>query len=340
MDTPTQLLTPDRCETGHVPWAIPLSGERIPAEEKFTDIGNKQLKKIFKTSLFCREQLSVLVADSLYSQRGFIGEQVKQKNLVTITRVRSNRVFYRQFIPQTTAAQKSGHPRWYGDKFDLKDENTWHEPDEVSQSTFTTKKGRHLTVTIKSWKQMLMRGNKNYKMNRYPFTLLQITVSDVKGNAVWKPMWLIVIGSRRDELSLIDSYESYRQRYDMEHLFRFGKQKLLMTAYSTPEVNHEENWFKLTLIAYVNLWSARNLAVVLPRPWETYLTQNESVKVSPSLVQRDFFRIISQMGTSAKSPKRRGYSSGRIKGYKKAPRTRHQVIKKQKKNQKFSAKVA
>ncbi len=88
--------------------------------------------------------------------------------------------------------------------------------------------------------------------------------------------------------------------------------------------------------AYVNLWSARNLAVVLPRPWETYLTQNESVKVSPSLVQRDFFRIISQMGTSAKSPKRRGYSSGRIKGYKKAPRTRHQVIRKQKKNQKFS----
>jgi hypothetical protein len=30
----------------------------------------------------------------------------------------------------------------------------------------------------------------------------------------------------------------------------------------------------------------------------------------------------------AKSPKRRGYSTGRIKGYKKTPRTRHQVIKK------------
>ncbi len=151
---------------------------------------------------------------------------------------------------------------------------------------------------------------------------------------------LIVIGSRRDELSLIDSYESYRQRYDMEHLFRFGKQKLLMTAYSTPDVNHEENWFKLTLIAYVNLWSARNLAVVLPRTWSNYLRENESVKLSPSLVQRDFSRIISTLGTSAKSPKRRGYSSGRIKGDKKVPRTRHQVIKKQKKNQKFPALVA
>ncbi len=331
---------PDRRETGNVPWAIPLSGERISAEEKFTDIGNKQLEKIFKSSSFCREELSVLVADSLYSQRGFIGEQVKQKNLVTITRVRSNRVFYRQFIPQINAVKKSGHPRWYGDKFELKDETTWHEPDEVIQSTFTTKKGRQLMVTISSWKQMLMRGTFNFKMNRHPFTLLQITVSDRSGNTIWKPMWLIVIGSRRDELSLIDCYDSYRQRYDMEHCFRFCQQKLLMVAYLTPDVNHEENWFKLTLLAYVNLWSARNLAVILPRPWENYLTQNESVKVSPSLVQRDFSRIISQIGTITKSPKRRGYSSGRIKGYKKAPRSRHQVIKKTKKVNKEKLKAS
>jgi hypothetical protein len=331
---------PERIETGNSPWAVPLSGERVQAEEKAANVGNKQLKKIFDSSSFCREHLSVLVADSLYSQRNFIGEQVKQKNLVTITRVRSNRVFYRQFIRENTEEKISGHPRWYGDKFDLKDETTWHEPDEIVQTLFTTKKGRRLTATISGWKQMLMRGTKNYKMNRHPFTLLQITVRDEIGNAVWKPMWLIAIGSRREKLSLIDCYESYRQRYDMEHLFRFGKQKLLMTAYSTPDVKHEENWFKLTLLAYVNLWSARNLAVILPRPWESYLTQNESVKVTPSFVQRDFSRIISQIGTSAKSPKRRGYSSGRIKGYKKAPRSRHQVIKKTKKVNKEKLKAS
>jgi hypothetical protein len=205
---------------------------------------------------------------------------------------------------------------------------TWHEPDEVSQVLFPTKKGRQLTVTISAWKQMLMRGNKNYKMNSHPFTLLQIVVTDEEGNTIWKPMWLIVIGSRRDELSLIDCYQSYRQRYDIEHLFRFGKQRLLMTAYLTPDVEHEENWFKLTLLSYVNLWAARKLALVLPRDWEQYLKSNKSVKITPSLVQRDFSRIISTLGTIAKFPKRRGYSSGRIKGYKKAPRTRHQVIKK------------
>ena len=66
------------------------------------------------------------------------------------------------------------------------------------------------------------------------------------------------------ELSLEDCYQAYRQRYDLEHLFRFGKQKLLMTSYLTPDVKHEENWFKLTLLAYVNLWAARNLSVVKP----------------------------------------------------------------------------
>ncbi|MDJ0556280.1 MAG: hypothetical protein QNJ68_17950 [Microcoleaceae cyanobacterium MO_207.B10] len=67
-----------------------------------------------------------------------------------------------------------------------------------------------------------------------------------------------------EELSLIDCYESYRQRYDMEQLTPIlGKQRLLMTADSTPDFKHEENWFKLTLIAYVNLWAARNLALVI-----------------------------------------------------------------------------
>lgn len=318
---------PDQIDTEKVPWAVPLSGERVPSKHKGVNQGNQQLKKIWQSSLFS-DKLSVLVADSDYSQKDFIGEQVKHEDVVTITRVRSDRVFYRQFIRDPNQAKTSGHPRWYGDKFDLKDDQTWTEPDEVHHVPFTTKKGRQLTVTISGWKQMLMRGTKNYKMNNHPFTLLQIVVRAQERNSIWKPMWLIVIGSRRDELSLVDCYQCYRQRYDMEHLFRFGKQRLLMTSYLTPDVHHEENWFKLTLLSYVNLWAARKLAVVLPRDWEQYLKTNKSIKITPSLVQRDFSRIITTLGTFAKFPKRRGFSSGRIKGYKKAPRTRHDVIKK------------
>ncbi len=191
-------------------------------------MASKQLKTILNnSSVPWKGKLSVLVVDSLYSQRGFLGEQVQSENLVPISRIRSNRVFYRQFIPPDTRTKSSGHPRWYGDKFDLKDETTWGEPDEVIHSTFTTKRGRKLNLKISGWNQLLMRGTKNYKMHKHPFRLLQVVVSDDTGKAVWKPMWLIVIGSRRHELSLLECHQAYGQRYDLEHLFRFGFPKIV-----------------------------------------------------------------------------------------------------------------
>jgi hypothetical protein len=69
----------------------------------------------------------------------------------------------------------------------------------------------------------------------------------------------------------------------------------------------------------------------LPRPWERYLPQKPEGFLTPSQVQRDMNRIITQMGTPANSPKRRGLGSGRTTGMIQAKRTRHQVIKKEKK---------
>ena len=48
-------------------------------------------------------------------------------------------------------------------------------------------------------------------------------------------------GERRIELSLLDIYEAYLQRYDLEHFFRFGKQKLLLDKFQTPDDQHEEH---------------------------------------------------------------------------------------------------
>ena len=119
---------PERSETGNVPWSIPLSCDRVISTDTATKTGNKQLKKLWESSEIPDDKLSVLVADCDYSQRGFIGEQVQQKNLVTITRVRSNRVFYRPFVDENSDIKRVGHPRWYGDKFDLLKSETWHKP--------------------------------------------------------------------------------------------------------------------------------------------------------------------------------------------------------------------
>ncbi len=289
---------PEREETGDIPWAIPLTVERVKSSETGKQVGSQQLKQILTNkNLPWSNHLSVVVVDSDYSAKTFLAEQEQHTNLVVVTRVRSNRVFYQ--TPEPPAKSSKGHPQWYGEKFDLKDETTWHEPNQVVKENFTTKKGRLLNVKIRSWSNMLMRGSHDCPMHRQPFTLMQIQVNTPEGIRIWKPMWLIMIGQRRDELSSTEAYQAYRQRYDIEHLLRFGKQRLLLNASATPEVEHEENWVRISFLAYVQLWAARKLALTLPRPWERYLPQKTESFLTPSQVQRDMKRIITEIGTPA-----------------------------------------
>lgn len=145
-------------------------------------------------------------------------------------------------------------------------ESTWHQSDETVQTNFTTRRGRQVQLNISAWHQMLMRGTKEYPMHQHPFTLLQVRVTDEFSQQLWHPMWLIVLGQRRNELTIMDCYLSYRQRFDMEHTLRLGKQRLLMNSFQTPDVEHEENWVQLSQLAYIQLWAARDLVSVLPRP--------------------------------------------------------------------------
>ena len=87
-------------------------------------------------------------------------------------------------------------------------------------------------------------------------------------------------------------------------------------------------------LAYVQLFMARKLAHNLPRPWERYLPIKDEQVANPTQTQRDFSRIIDEIGTPAKAPKGRGKSAGRKKGstWKKKPRK--PAIKKGKKGKK------
>ena len=313
----------------------------MKSDQTGKQVGSQQLKQILtQSNLPWSNHLSVVVVDSDYSAKSFLAEQKQHPNLVVVTRVRSNRVFYT--CPEPKAKPSKGHPKWYEAKFDLKDETTWHEPNQVVKENFTTSRGRLLNVRIQSWSQMLMRGSHDCPMHRQPFSLMQIQVTTTEGIRIWKPRWLIMIGQRRHELTSIEGYQAYRQRYDIEHLLRFGKQRLLLNASRTPEIEHEENWVSLSFLAYVQLWAARKLALSLPRPWERYLHQKTTGFLSPSQVQRDMNRIITEIGTPAISPKRRGFSEGRTPGMVQTKRTRHEVIKKAKKskNSKPSSPIA
>ena len=325
-------ILPEKETAFAAPWSIPISGERVSLDKTGVDVGSEQISSVISdSSLPWQEKLCVLVADSAYSQRSFLFEQSKHKNLVVIARVRSNRIFY-QSPPVDESKKKRGCPKKYGERFNLADVETWHSPDETTQIQQTTRKGRLLNITILAWHQMLMRGTKHQKMYRHPFTLIRIHVSDDTDNSLWKPMWLIVIGEQRGEISPTVANHCYRQRFDIEHMLRFSKQRLLMTEFQTPDVLHEENWIRLVMLAYAQLWAAKDLATHLPRPWERYLKPQSDTIMTPSTVQRDFPRIISEIGTPARSPKTRGNSIGRVQGQTQTQRIKHPVIKKQSKS--------
>jgi len=154
-------------------------------------------------------------------------------------------------------------------------------------------------------------------------------------------MWLIISAEKREQISPTVAYQIFRQRFDVEHLHRFSKQHLLMTQYQTPEVKHEENWIHLVMLAYVELWAARKLATYLPRPWERYLeTPTETRIISPSAVQRDFQRIISEIGKTGNSSKPRGIAPGRVTGQTQPKRTKHPVVKSKSKSKPDKLKAA
>lgn len=320
---------PEKGQPNDPPWVVPLNIQRVPSGGTARGVGADQLLALVQDeTLPFRTGLCVQVADSAYSGARYLGQVGAQPNLVCVTRAADNRVFYRQWVAEPEA-NRPGHPRWYGVAFDLKDASTWGPPDETAETTFTTKRRRTHRVQLQGWHNLLMRGKQNLPMQHSPFTLIRAVVVDERGLPVFqRALWLIVLGERRSELSLQDAWESYRQRYDLEHYFRFGKQRLLMDTYQTPEVEHEENWLTLVQLATVQLWLARDLAGAPLRPWERYLPPRVSSVAAPSQVQRDWECIIRLIGTPARLPKRRGNAPGRAKGVCPERRPRRPVIKK------------
>jgi hypothetical protein len=326
---------PEKNEKNSPPWVVPLLIRRVPTDKKAIDVGADQVAEILQDkSLPFAGVLSALTADSTYSAREFLSPMVKHPNLVLIVRGRGNRTFYKTpSTPQSDSSKDKGHPVWYGTPFNMKATSTWGQFDLSEIVPLTFRNGRDCLATIEAWYNMLMRGKHGSSMHEHPFTLMRITVKDTNGKAVFKrSLWLIVIGKRNREISLSDAYQAYRQRYDIEHFFRFGKNKLLLNSYQTPDVEHEQNWWEIVGLAYAQLYISAPLAQNQPRPWERYLPEIKEHKAwvlpSPSMVQRDMSAIIREIGTPARLPKPRGKSPGRLKGQSPGKRNRSPVIKK------------
>lgn len=313
-------------------WVLPLLTQRVASHQDKEMVGSAQIDDLLNDpQLPFGQHLCVETVDSSYSKPAYLHAHRQHPNLVTIARLKSNRSLSHQFQPEPDAAASSGHPRWYGQPFKLSQPERQATPDETVSREETSRRGKRYRVEIRAWHNMLLRGKRELPMHAHPFNLICVTRYNEAGEPAFKhPLWLLVMGDRRNEVSPEQSYLAYQTRFDIEHFFRFGKQKLLLTHFQTPDVAREETWWQLAHLAFAQLWLARHLTDALPRPWERHLPAMKQRHMSPTLVQRGFARIIRQLGTPAQPPKPRNISAGRSVGRKLPKRPRQPVVVKRK----------
>jgi hypothetical protein len=311
---------------------VPISAKRVSSSNKGNDAGMTQIVNTIQ-EFELNGKLSISIGDSLYGTEQCRITVSGQKDLVHIFRLNSKR---NVFLKPQEDSKSKGRKKEYGFKMKLSDVITHQECHESIQTQWITKKGKQHSVNIKLWKDVLLRGSREFRSSQHPLNIIQIKVTNDKGEQVFKnPMWLAIMGDRRHEVSAIELYNNYKSRYNIEHFFRFGKRNLMMDSYQTPDIEHEELWCQFCMIAYSQLYMAKNLVKAIPEPWERYSkSYKESDKqglTSPSQTQRGFSTLLNQIGTPANNPSPRGKAPGRIAGSTQEARVNKEIIFKTKK---------
>jgi len=141
------------------------------------------------------------------------------------------------------------------------------------------------------------------------------------------PLLLILSGKRRREITAQEAYQSYRRRFDIEHFFRFMKQKLLFCGYQTPELDHQVGWWWICCMAYWLLYHVRHIGQGSTRPW--HKKRDPTKPAGPGEVKRLFAtRIFPLLGSPSRPPPNRKKSKGRPLGACLSKREQKKVVKK------------
>lgn len=328
-------------------WNPPLSMRLVPYAANKNSFTAQQVNDLFDNKdLPFHQKLTVNTLDSNYSSPEYIAATYHQLNLANIIRLASNRKVWEQLSePQVAANRKAnkdnrGANKVYGEEFKLNESENWATT-WTKQQQFCTKlsNGKKIIVEVNIWENRLLRTKRGHNMKDKPFDLISIELLDAEtALPIFKrKMWLGVWGSRRKELSGEEIYSAYRNRYDIEHFFRFGKQKLLLDKYQTPDEEHLQNWMEVVSLAYWLLFIGKQESKHQCRKWQQYDQNHKKriqhqLKVTPSQVQMQLGSIILSFDQGPFLPKVKIKGKGRQKGARQVKRARFEVLKKQKRN--------
>jgi len=316
-------------------WVLPLSMERVGSSEKGNEFGMRQVLKLTET-LGLEGKLVLNTGDSLYASDNCRKIAIENDDLVHAFRMRNNRTVFSKPKDDEHLTQRLGRKKLYGSKMTLAEPETHFKSFAQETLSYTSPKGQIYQVKLEQWNDVLIKGSKKFKSHEHPINLIKVVLLDELGEEVFKrPLWVGVLGKRKNELSMETIYTAYRERYDVEHFFRFGKQKLLLDTYQTFDTNHEEEWWRVVMLSYIQLYLANQSASLLPKPWEKYLPEYKQERTlgcaTPTQVQRNFEDILLSVGSPAINAIPRGNPKGRQEGDTSTKRVKQQIIFKSKK---------
>lgn len=215
--------------------------------------------------------------------------------------------------PRRPKGEGPGRPKEHGERFQPKDETTHGLPDATWEGVDPI--GRPVTLTC--WNPLHFRA-----LSETPVSVVRVVRPHAKATKrdpkvsgyVWQ-------GDTPPPLPEVGGW--YRLRFSQEHDYRYQKGPLLWT---TPPLRTPEQflvWSHLVAAVMNPLVLARSLGGAVLRPWPS-----DKRPLTPEAVRRGRGRILSELGTPARSPQRRGKALGRLPGTLVAPAPRFAVIPK------------
>ena len=294
-------------------WAAPVDIERVDTEATDTKVAAMQVQELDVHD----PQAKVIVADSRYEDRLFLGIFERLKHTFGLIRLHSNRVLYEE--PQKKPTGSRGAPRKHGQSFKL---NSAHRAENQSE---TFQLGKQ-TVRVRAWYQLHFK-----KLADLIGTLVQIEFLKEDGTPRYKrPMWLFWTGPQ--SVALSDLGRMYLWRFAIEHMFRFLKQHMGLNSNRSPDLVSAQQWMWLCALAY---WQLLLMRAVVKKDYPAWYphSRRQRAKLTPYQVQRSALVFLLELGTPALHPRPAGKGTGRPKHYHPTPRTRYPVVFKSKKTQ-------
>jgi len=294
-------------------WCMPLDVRRVPTESTDSEVGSDQVETLATQD---SSRPKVVVADSLYCNAAFLSVFMFLQSVYALVRIRSNRVLYEE-PPERKPGQR-GRPRKHGDKFKLSAPR--READRIEHCTLLGQQ-----VRLMAWQDLHF-----YKLPFLVGMVLSVQFLKADGTPRFKrPLYLFWTGPT--SVALADLARIYLWRFAIEHMFRFLKQHMGLTASNSPSLQARLRWVWSCALAYTQLLLIRRQVADRRPRWHPTHVGGKVRPLTPRQVQRVALPVLLSLGSPASEPQPAGKGTGRLPGFRPERRKRHPVVKKSRK---------